>query len=201
MSTFIIATFPDEAKAYEGAAALNDLHDDGSITLYEAVVVEREADGKLELKRGVPDQTLGLFEDVARNMTAGAFAVLAEVAESGTGPVDARIGALGGKVVRETPGAARATKKAEHMEASLDQEIADARDKLQRSADKARQRLEETKHELDERLKTLEEEAATASPEVRHRIDERIAQLRQEFGEREEKLSRAWEIAQRAVSP
>jgi len=51
MNKFMVVVFEKESKAFEGVTALNRLHDDGSITLYAANVVERQADGKLSIKR------------------------------------------------------------------------------------------------------------------------------------------------------
>ena len=35
MNKFVVATFSDEAKAYEGVSAFKQLHDEGSISLYQ----------------------------------------------------------------------------------------------------------------------------------------------------------------------
>jgi uncharacterized membrane protein len=264
---FIVATFTDEKKASEGVSAFKELHDEGSISLYQTVVVKREADGKLTTKQRTPQEDVGaglgsligallgvfggpagvalgfvgggaagglagfaqgdiseeFLEDISKRMKPGMFAVLAEVSEPWTAPVDAKIEALGGTVVRENrrdvvddilekraeersawlddKKSALETRKAEKMQAKLDQEIADARDKLQRTADKARKRLDQTKQELDMKLQTLKEQASKAKPEVKRQIDERVAQLQSDFEEREKKLSRAFDVAQEALQP
>lgn len=267
MSKFVVVTFPDETKAYQGVSALNELHGEGSITLYGTLVVERGADGKLITKQRTSEAAIGVglgslfgalvgvfggpvgvavglaaggtvgglggyvhgqvsdefLEDVTGAMNAGTFAVLAEVSEPWTAPIDARMAPLGGKVLRENredavddliekrvearrayldeKKVARQTRKAEKMQAHLDEDIADARDKLQRTADKARIRLDETKKELLEKLRTLEEQAARAKPGTKEQIEERIAEIRKDFAEREQKLAHAWEVAQEALQP
>jgi len=267
MSKFIVITFPEEAKASAAVSALQELHNEGSITLYGTLVVERGADGKLVTKQRTPEAAIGaglgsllgalvgafggpagaaiglvagrgagglggfvhtqvsdeFIEDVSQDLKSGMFAVLAEISEQWTAPVDRRMEGLGGKVQREYRGdviddiiekraearrawldekkAVRQTQKAESMAAKLDQEIADARDKLERAADKARRSLNETKQELSEKLKTLEDQAAKAKPDVKAQLDQRIKDLRQEFGEREKKLSHAWDVAQEALRP
>ena len=267
MNKFIVAAFTDETKASQGVTALKELHNEGSISLYQTLVVKREADGKLTIKQRTPQEDIGaglgsllgamigafggpvgaavgfvgggaagllggfaqgdiseeFVEDISKGMKPGMFAVLAEVSEPWTAPVDAKIEALGGKVVRENRGdviddilekraqdrrawlddkkAGLQTRKAEKMETKLDQEIAEARDKLQRTAQKARQRLDQTKIELDFKLQTLKEQASKATPDVKKQIDERVAQLQQDFDEREKKLSRAVDIAQEALQP
>jgi hypothetical protein len=51
MSTFIVTIFPDEAKAYEAIHVFNQLHTEGSITLFDTTVVQRQADGAPGEKR------------------------------------------------------------------------------------------------------------------------------------------------------
>jgi uncharacterized membrane protein len=50
MSNYVVIVFRDEAKAYEGAHALKELHDEGSITLYDTVIAQRDASGALRVK-------------------------------------------------------------------------------------------------------------------------------------------------------
>ena len=131
--------------------------------------------------------------------------------------------ALGGKVVREQREdfvdeliekrvdarkaelarrkAERASAKAGKLESKLDVEIGDAQDKLQRTAEKARDRLGHTKAEMEAKLRALDEQAAKAPPEVKSRIERRIAEIRQQFGDRERKLTHAWQLAQEALHP
>jgi uncharacterized membrane protein len=267
MSKFVVTTFANEAKAYDGVSALNELHTEGSITLYGTVVVQRGTDGQIDTKQHTPAAAVGgglgslcgalvgalggplgaaiglaaggaagslggfvhgrvsdeFLEDVTKELKPGMFAVLAEVSEDWTAPIDTRMDVLGGKVLREYRSdvvddilekraqarrawleekkAAHQTRKAERLETKLEQEIIDARDMLQRTAEKARKSLDETKQEMTHKLNTLEQQAAKAKPETKKQIDERIAQIRQEFGAREQKLSHAWDLAQQALQP
>ena len=264
---FVIVVFPDEAKAYEGVRTFQDLHQEGSVTVYGTVVVQRDAKGGLTVKQrsdegplgtGVGALTgglIGLFggpvgvavglvaggvagswrdylqaevsdeflEDVQRDLTPGKYAVIAEVSEDWIAPVDSRMEALGGKVVREgredfiddliekRVDAARAElaqREAEHagarakrMESKLESKIEDVRQKLQRTAEKTRERLDHTKEEMEAKLQALEEQSARANPEVRGRVQQRIAQLRKEFQAREQKLARAYQLTQEALNP
>jgi uncharacterized membrane protein len=162
------------------------------------------------------------LEDVTKQMMPGTYAVLAEVSETWTAPIDTRMEALGGKVLREYRGdviddilekraeerharladwkAKRAGSKAEHMETDVELEAMDVLDKLQRTAAKARRRLDDAKQELDEKLKKLEEQASKAKPDVKKDIDERIAELRHDFEARERKLYHALDVAQEALA-
>jgi len=51
MSKFVVAMFPDEAKAYEALHALEELHAEGSVTLYGTIVIQREANGEISIKQ------------------------------------------------------------------------------------------------------------------------------------------------------
>jgi hypothetical protein len=97
--------------------------------------------------------------------------------------------------------AERAGAKAERIELALTSELGKAQQKLQRSADQARERLLSTRQEMDAKLSALREQAAKAPQEVQGRIEQRIAEIRKDFGERETKLRRAHELAQEALQP
>lgn len=51
MSEFVIVVFPDEAKAYQGLLALQELHCEGSLTVYASAFVWREENGVLTLQK------------------------------------------------------------------------------------------------------------------------------------------------------
>lgn len=267
MSMFIVSIFSNEAKAYEAVQAFDELHIDGSISLYDTTVVQRQPAGGLEIKQegasGVATtgigtlvgSLLGVFggpagvaigaaagtaiggttalvrgdvsdeflEDIAKKMKPGDYAVLAEVSEKWTAPIDTRIQALGGTVLREKRAdyvdgliekraeafkaeveerkTEHASRKAERMDARLDDHIFEARERLQRIADRASDRLDNTKAEMQHKLEALEDQAKNAKPEVKKQIEQHIAEIRKDFTERERKLSHAFEIAQQALQP
>jgi len=269
MSNFVITVFPNESKAYAAVHALDQLHAEGSITLFDTVVVERQPDGQLAAKQKDPNGALGaglgavlgsmigvfggpigfaigavaggavggttahvhfavsdeFLEDIAKTMNPGDYAVLAEVSERWTAPIDTRMRELGATVIREKRSdyvddliekrtqaswaeieafktqkqTEHAARKAERREGRLDDRIVDVRDRLQRVADKARTRLDDTKRELETKLQALDDQAKKATPEVKHDIEERVTELRKDFGERERKLSNAIALAQEAL--
>jgi uncharacterized membrane protein len=161
------------------------------------------------------------LEEVRRDLAPGKFAVIAEVSEDWVAPIDTRMGALGGAVVRERRldfvddliekktnarkdefaqwKLERATEKAERMQSKLMDGVERARNRLEYSADEARVRLHETKEEIEAKLEALGEQAAKANPEVKARITQRIAELRTDFAEREQKLCRAYDLAREAL--
>lgn len=265
MNKLIAVVFPDEKNAYEAVHALQELHGDGSVTLYGSTVVQRQAHGSLSVEEktdqgplsvavgsvigaliglfgGAPGIIAGLgaggliggwghylhtdvsdefLEDIARELRPGDFAVIAEVQEEWTTPVDTRMAQLGGKVVREsrktfvedliekrikatkseveTRKTERQSAKAEKMASELTAQIEDAAEKLARTADKARDRLERAKEEMNAKIQALQEQAANARPEVKTRIEQRIAEVRKDFSEREQKLNRAYALTQEAL--
>ena len=51
MNKFVVLVLPDENRAYKAVEALRELHDEGSVTVFGAVVVQRDAKGALSIKR------------------------------------------------------------------------------------------------------------------------------------------------------
>jgi hypothetical protein len=187
--TIITVTFPSEPAAYEGLRALEQLHADGTITLYDTVVVERRASGELATKQyrhdARPRRRTGTFGDVLdAHVPPGTFAVIAEVFENQAAPIDARIADVGGTIVRRARPAAD-----------------DARAILQRASDDIREALDQTKLELHDKVKAIQDQLVNVRPELRPDIEQRIVEIRRELGQRERKLSRALQAVTRAIMP
>jgi uncharacterized membrane protein len=161
------------------------------------------------------------LESVARELVPGRFAVVAELSEEWLTPLDARMEALGGTVVRawrqdfvedffekrkepweaelDKRRANRAAAGVARMDSMVTAEIADAEESLQKIADGALKRLDETRAELEAKLAVLEEQARNAKPDVRSRIEQRITEIRADLRERETKLLRAHALAREVV--
>jgi uncharacterized membrane protein len=92
MNKFMVIVFEKETGAFEGVTALNRLHDDGSITLYAANVVERRADGTLSIKRREDPGPLGTGIGILVGGLIGVFG----------GPVGVLIGAGAGALTGMT---------------------------------------------------------------------------------------------------
>jgi uncharacterized membrane protein len=88
MNKFMVIVFANETQAFEGVTALDRLHDDGSITLYAATVVERQADGKLSVKRREEQGPLGAGVGLLIGGLVGVFG----------GPIGVVLGASAGAV-------------------------------------------------------------------------------------------------------
>ena len=163
------------------------------------------------------------LETVSRELTPGRTAVVAEVSEEWVTPLDTRMEALGGSVVREMREdfidgeiekriadlkwvvarrkAERAAAKAEKMEAKLKKEVTKAEEKLQDIAEKARERVKHYKEEIDAKIYALQEQASKTSPDAKSRIEERIAEMRAEQSQRTGKLEQARKLTQEALNP
>ena len=161
------------------------------------------------------------LDDVSKTLTAGKAAVLAEVEESWTTPVDARLQERGGivfrrlrsevvedQIVRESA-AFEADLKA--LQDDLKQGIAEDRAAIQKdieqvkkqikaTQDQAKARLDQAKAESEARVKALQEQAKTATGLAKARIEKRIADAKADFEARSQKLSQAWTKAKEALA-
>ena len=161
------------------------------------------------------------LDDVSKTLTAGKAAVLAEVDESWTTPVDARLHERGGivfrrlrsevvedQLVRESA-AFDADLKA--LQDDLKQGIAEDRVAIQKdieqvkkqikgTQEQAKARLDQAKAETEARVKALQEQAKTATGLAKARIEKRIADAKAAFEARSQKLSQAWTKAKEALA-
>ena len=92
MDKFVVAIFPDEKKAYEGIRALNQLHEEGSITLWGTAVVRRGEQGALEIRQQNDQGPIGFGVGAFLGTLVGVFG----------GPVGAAIGLAAGSVAGGT---------------------------------------------------------------------------------------------------
>jgi uncharacterized membrane protein len=161
------------------------------------------------------------LDDVSKTLTAGKAAVLAEMEESWTTPVDARLHERGGivfrrlrsevvedQLVRESA-AFDADLKA--LQDDLKQGIAEDRAAIQKdieqvkkqmkgAQDQAKARLDQAKAETEARVKALQDQAKTATGLAKARIEKRIADAKAAFEARSQKLSQAWTLAKEALA-
>jgi uncharacterized membrane protein len=171
------------------------------------------------LHAGVTDDFL---ESVERVLVPGTFAVIAELSEESVFPLNTRVRALGGEVIRGpredlvddlleaaanvrrtelvTRRAEEAAARAARTSSELVRAVGEARENLQRAIADIRERLDEARAELEAQVNALEEQAADAGPDVRSRIERRIAALHTAFAGREQRLERAYRVT-RAAAP
>ncbi len=184
--------------------------------------------GPLGLAFGASAGTLGGFvydlahlgvsqdflEEVENSLLPGKAAVVAEVWEEWTLPVDTRMEAMGGAVIRRsrsdyldaqiekdltTLKADLAELKTERDQATgqarakLQANVAAGKARLQTMQDNIQARIEASQKEADAKIKSLQGQANKANGERKAKLDQRIAELQADQKRRGEQLKQAWE--------
>jgi uncharacterized membrane protein len=167
----------------------------------------------------------GISEDflveVSTMLQPGKTVIIAEIAETWTIPLDTRMEAAGGIVLRtwradfEDEQIARdvAATQAdlEQLSAEFKQATADAKAKVKAKMDQARAKLEQAQERLKGRLAALEKEAnakiaaleqqvANAQADTKEKVKQRIAAARADFDRRSSKLKQAWALTKEALA-
>lgn len=149
------------------------------------------------------------LDDITATLTPGKCAVIADVSEEWVTPVDTRMEALGGAVVRtarktvEDDQRARDVAelraeidqlKAEHARARADRKaklqakIDKLNTKLQGKLDQAKQRSEQFKSETDAKVKALQKKAEKAQGDIKANLDARAKTIRGDYEQSQAKL-------------
>lgn len=143
-------------------------------------------------------------EDVSNELTPGKFAVVADVSEEWTNPLDIKMESLGGKVFRtrkkyveieQTKGNVAAidaevallnkemkNARSEHK-ARLQAKIDKLKNKRQEQITHAKGRLEQMEKEHDIKLRALKEKAAKTRGKTKASIEARVAQINENYRE------------------
>ena len=159
--------------------------------------------------------------EVEQSLLPGKAAVVAEVWDEWTTPVDARMETLGGVVIRRSRGdvvdaqverdiAALNADLAE-LEAERDQATGEAKANLQKKIDAAQTKLhatqkaieakiEASQKETEAKIKSLQGQAVKESGERKAKRETRIAELKADQKRRSELLKKAWELTKEAVT-
>jgi uncharacterized membrane protein len=161
------------------------------------------------------------FDDVAKALAPGKAAVIADIDETWTAPVNARLHKQGGMVFRRLrsevvedqlnreAAAFQAELKALQDElrqaaaedrAALQKDIDAVQDQLKVTRDRAKARLEAATAEMEARVKELQGQAKGARDRAKARIDKRIADTKADFAVRSKKLNQAWSLTKEALS-
>ena len=161
------------------------------------------------------------LSEVEQSLLPGKAAVVAEVWEEWTTPIDTRMEALGGVVFRrsseavldaqiERDMAVLKTDLAE-LEAERDQATGETKAKLQVKVDAAKgklqaaqeaiqARIEASQKETEAKIKSLQEQAAKESGKRKAKREVRIAELKADQKRRSDLLKQAWELTKEALS-
>jgi uncharacterized membrane protein len=160
-------------------------------------------------------------DDVSQTLTAGKTAVLADIDESWTTPVDVRMREFGGtvsrrlrtdvvddQIVRESAAfdtnlkalEDELTRASAENKAAIQKDIDGAKKQLKATQDRAKARLDHAKAQMDARIKVLQEQAKEAGERARARIERRIADAKADFEMRSKKLNQAWNLTKEALA-
>ena len=144
------------------------------------------------------------LDDVARALTPGKVAVVAEIDEEWTTPVDTRMEALGGYIYRRSLSdvvdtqderdmasmkADIAQLKAEHAEAKADRKaklqarIDALNAKVQEKMEKAKARREAIQREADAKVNGLKTKAAQAQQDIKAKTEQRMASVKKQYND------------------
>jgi uncharacterized membrane protein len=168
---------------------------------------------------------IGVAEDfvikVSNELGAGRTAIVTEIDETWTSPLDARMESLDGTVLRtwradfEDEQIARdaAERKAdwEQLRAEYAQATAERKAKVKAKLDQAKKDLERAQGRVKARLETLEKETTAkitaleqqvskAHATARDKINQRIAAARADLQARSAKLKQAWTLTKEALA-
>ncbi len=187
------------------------------------MAIGASAGGLTGLLFDLDDSGIGsaFLDDVSKTLTAGKTAVLADVDESWTTPVDTRLREHGGIVSRRLradvaedqlareSAAFEANLKALDDElkqanaenrATIQKDIDEAKKQLKATQDQVKARLDRARTEMEARVKMLQDQAKGASDRAKAQIEKRIAAARADFDVRSKKLNQAWKLTKEALA-
>jgi uncharacterized membrane protein len=253
MEKMIVAVFDTEKKAYDGSKALNELDDEGSITVHSEAVIAKASDGTVSVKKEddsfpirtvagtavgsligllggpigvalgagagtlagaiseayVADVDTDFLYDASSKLTNGKYAVVADVSEEWETPIDTRMEALGGTVIRTVKKNYEADQRAQDIamakmqrdqlktemttasssrKAKLQAKIDALNKKIDTKMTNAKQRLEQMKHERDAKIQALETKRKTVQTERKTQMDERSDEIKRNYDEAEKRF-------------
>jgi uncharacterized membrane protein len=261
MERLLVVVFDNEKKAYEGSHALIELDREGSIAIHGETIIQKNADGTIDIKKledEFPLRTLtgtaigsliGLFggpvgvavgagagatagligdayvagvntdfvAEVSARLTAGKFALIADINEEWVTPVDTTMEVLGGVVFRSAKAYVEAEQrarditeikadiaqlKAEHIQARAERKakiqakIDSLKAKLHTKVEQVKQRAKEIKNEADAKVHALQQKAANSRQEKKAAIGAQIAEIQREFEVVAVELTKATALAE-----
>lgn len=144
------------------------------------------------------------IDDVAKTLAPGKVALVAEIDEEWTTPVDTRLEALGGYIFRRsladvvdtqderdiaTMKADVAQLKAEHADAKAERKaklqgrIDTLNAKLQEKLDKSKARRESIRREADTKVNGLKAKAAQAKQDIKAKQEQRMASVKKQYND------------------
>jgi uncharacterized membrane protein len=168
------------------------------------------------------DINTGFVDEVSAALKKGTIAVVAEIDETWTVPIDTRLTALNAMVFRRLRDEVAEDQLARESEAiaaelkTLKQELKDAREedkaaiksaisKLQNKAqatnELAKRKLQETRNQFDAKVNAMQEQMKHARERRKAKIEKRINEVKQEYNLRTQKLKQASGLIGEALAP
>lgn len=168
------------------------------------------------------DVNTTFVDEVSLALTKGKTAVIAEIDETWTVPIDTKLEALNAMVFRRLKDEVAEDQLARESEAisaelkNLKEELKEAKEqdkarikaaitKLQNKAEATnelvRKKLNETKSQLDAKVDTMEEQIKHARERRKVKIEKRIKEVKQEYNLRTQKLKQASRLIGEALAP
>ena len=162
------------------------------------------------------------LSDIGRLLQPGKCAVVAEVTEGWTTPLDTRMEALGGQVHRryridvEDEQIARdieaTNRELDELQEEWDQAVGETKQKLQAKREAAKAKLQALKDRADEKAAALKEEAdaklsklgdqiATAKEDFKAKFESQKQQMQADYDQRIAKLREAGSLTAEALTP
>jgi hypothetical protein len=161
-------------------------------------------------------------DEVSNALVNGKTAVIAEIDETWTVPIDTKLEALNGLVFRRLRDEVAEDQLVRESEAiaaeyrNLQEELKEAKaedkaaiksamDKLQNKAQATQKlvskKLNETKGQLDAKVNTMQDQVKKARERRKARMEKRISEVKQEYKLRTEKLKHASSLVSEALAP
>jgi uncharacterized membrane protein len=162
------------------------------------------------------------LDQAAKGLDPGKAAVVAEVEEEWVLPLETRMEAVGGTVLRRAWGEvvdAQISRDVAAMEAEIDAleaereqasgearaklqaKIDAARSQLQQTRDSARARVEVAQREGEAKVAALQQQAASARAEQQEQLGKRKAAVEADYRKRTSKLNEALKLTREALTP
>ena len=160
--------------------------------------------------------------EVSESLLPGKAAVVAEIDEEWQTPLDTRMEALGGQVLRRNriqvedafferdiaayqaeldALEAELSKASTERKARLEARVQATRRKLQVKQEELKARIESVKREGEAKVEALQRQIAAARDERMEVLKQRLEKVRAEYRERTTKLQQAWELTKSALKP
>ena len=265
MSKYIVCVFENDKAAYEGARAVRQLDNEGSITLYEGAIISKDEKGAVRIEDSKGDGPIGtvagmllggligilggpvglavgaaagslggllvdmynvgvddkFLDDVEQNLTPGKYAVVAEIVEGWTTPLDTRMEELGGtvyrswridvedeKIERDIQATKRELKElkeewnqaTDEAKEKLKAKMDATRDKMKALDDQAKKKAEALKKQVEAKINKLNEQRAKAKEDFKKKLEKTRDELKADYEQRSEKLKKARQLTAEALT-